>query len=410
MISLPAIAIRTTAGVQLAANGVSAAAIIRQQCVLRAMRATVSVARNSGWHLVMHKRVFDDFDEFADSLRGVSGRFLPTGPSVSDWWIDRLQLGRVTVQRVQIGGAATFAGAGACGVITLGVPLSPPQEIRINGRALGSSSFVLLTEGQPFTFTSRKETRWGGITLPIDHAALARQLPHLSRPHDGPRAHTHLPQLDHLRALVTRLCSGGAANVDLSDTDAVRAAEQELSLAVVRALERSSKLPESRLGRPNFSRERVIARTLQRVEDCRDQALLVSDLCTASAVSERTLRNVFQEYFGVGPIRFLKLRQLREIHAALARADSAHETVTQLAGRFGIWDFSLFARNYKRLYGESPSETLRKPRATALVHTGASWFWYAAKIFSDEDLKAGAHEQQRSGDAHVDEPRRVHIT
>jgi AraC family transcriptional regulator, ethanolamine operon transcriptional activator len=401
------------------------------------MRATVSVARNSGWHVVMHKRVFDDFDEFADSLRVVSGRFLPTGPSVSDWWIDRLQLGRITVQRMQIGGAATFAGAGACGVLTLGVPLSAPEEIRINGRALGSSSFVLLRDGQPFTSTSRKETRWGGITLPIDHAALAEQPPHPARPHEGPRTHTHLPQLDQLRALITRLSSGGAANVHLRDPNAARAAEQELSLAVVRALERSSRVTESRLGRPNFSRERVIARTLQLVEDCRDQALLVSDLCTASAVSERTLRNVFQEYFGVGPIRFLKLRQLREIHAALARADPAHETVTQLAGRFGIWDFSLFARNYKRLYGESPSETLRKPRATALVHTDASWFWYAAKIFSDDgasaqtrdadasldrqagdrqavdlqaDLQACTHEQQRPGDAHVDEPRRVHIT
>ena len=70
------------------------------------------------------------------------------------------------------------------------------------------------------------------------------------------------------------------------------------------------------------------------------------DLCRATGVAERTLRNIFHEYFGVGPIRFLKVRQLQDIRQALLAADSTHETVTRIAARFGIWDFSLFARNY----------------------------------------------------------------
>jgi hypothetical protein len=48
-------------------------------------------------------------------------------------------------------------------------------------------------------------------------------------------------------------------------------------------------------------------------------------------------------------MRLLKVLQLREIHAALLAADPNHETVTSIAARFGIWDFSLFARNYKTL-------------------------------------------------------------
>src|SRR5262249_14704185 len=150
-----------------------------------------------------------------------------------------------------------------------------------------------------------------------------------------------------------------------------------------RVLEHSSRIHESRVGRPYFPRERLIARTLQLVEAHRDQPLLLTQLCSELAVSERTLRNVFQEYFGVGPIRFLKLRQLREINAALSQADPSRETVTHLAGGFGVWDFSLFARNYKRLYGESPSETLRKPPAARAAEEGPSWFTYAAKLFTD---------------------------
>jgi hypothetical protein len=32
-----------------------------------------------------------------------------------------------------------------------------------------------------------------------------------------------------------------------------------------------------------------------------------------------------------------------------------------VAARFGVWDFSLFARNYKAIYGETPSTTLKRP-------------------------------------------------
>ena len=38
-------------------------------------------------------------------------------------------------------------------------------------------------------------------------------------------------------------------------------------------------------------------------------------MCNATKVSERTLRNIFQEFFGVGPMRLLKVRQLREIRS-----------------------------------------------------------------------------------------------
>ena len=40
-------------------------------------------------------------------------------------------------------------------------------------------------------------------------------------------------------------------------------------------------------------------------------------------------------------------------------AESTGQTVGSIAARFGVWDFSQFARTYKALYGETPSRTLR---------------------------------------------------
>ncbi len=43
-------------------------------------------------------------------------------------------------------------------------------------------------------------------------------------------------------------------------------------------------------------------------------------MAARAEVSERTLQTAFKEYFGVGPIRYLQLRQLRQINIALQAA------------------------------------------------------------------------------------------
>jgi AraC family ethanolamine operon transcriptional activator len=144
-------------------------------------------------------------------------------------------------------------------------------------------------------------------------------------------------------------------------------------------------MSERHVGRPQVSRTRIIARCLELMDASAGQPMLIGDLCRASQVSERTLRNVFQEYFGVGPMRLLKVRQLREIRAALAGADAGEQTVAKIAARFGVWDFSLFARNYRALYCETPSTTLRsKPQSYIRQQAmRPTWIRYAARRFLD---------------------------
>ena len=36
----------------------------------------------------MSRRIFRDFDAFAESIAGASGRFVPTARSEFDWWVD----------------------------------------------------------------------------------------------------------------------------------------------------------------------------------------------------------------------------------------------------------------------------------------------------------------------------------
>ncbi len=345
----------------------------------------------------MGRLVFRDFDEFADSIAGVAGRFIPTARSTSEWWVEGVHPGTVSLQQIQIGSPTTFAGDGEPGTYTLGLPMTDPRQIRIDGHFLEPDAFIVLHEDQPFTFTGQDVVRWAGVSVPKNSSLVAPEVLLAAAAGSGPRTRTALPYLDRLRWLTARAVSG-AETIDFSQPAAALAAEEEIAICLTHVLERSMKVLDRHVGRPQFSRGRVIARTLSLIEANEGQPLFIDDLCRVTQVSERTLRNIFHEFFGVGPMRLLKVRQLREIRAALLRADPQRDTVTRIAARFGIWDFSLFARNYKALFGESPSRTLRTPPSEVKVRSPLSWLHFASKIFIDDTHRLSSNPHADDAD------------
>ena len=91
----------------------------------------------------------------------------------------------------------------------------------------------------------------------------------------------------------------------------------------------------------------------------------VGKMAAAAGLSERTLRNAFNEYFGMGPVRYLELRQLHQIHRELAAAEPDAESVTDVLVRNGVWQWGRFAARYRQNFDELPSETLRGKRQHA---------------------------------------------
>jgi AraC family ethanolamine operon transcriptional activator len=335
----------------------------------------------------MTRTVFSDFDQFADSIRGIAGRFVPTARSEAEWWVEATSLGRAELQQLQIGGAATYAGDGTQGTLTLGIPMSDPRRIRIDGHALAENSVIYLKHDQPFTFASRQATRWAGVTIHMRSDGLADSFDDqyiMRMLHPGTRAQSRLDCIDRLRQLVARIGTPDDETVAFLTPAASSCAEEDVLAAVVQTIEATSPPQDRHVGRPQLSRNRVIARTLELIDAKQGQPLFVEDLCRATGVSERTLRNVFHEYFGVGPMRLLKVRQLMEIRRVLLASDPSQDTVARIAARFGVWDFSLFARNYKSLYGESPSESLRRPPNPGRS-LEPSWIGYAARMFTQFD-------------------------
>ncbi|NMM27373.1 MAG: helix-turn-helix domain-containing protein [Glaciimonas sp.] len=110
-----------------------------------------------------------------------------------------------------------------------------------------------------------------------------------------------------------------------------------------------------------MSRKRVVDKTKAYVLEHHDDPVTVTDLCMALNISRRTLQYSFESVLDINPAAYLRAIRLNRARRALKDgAGIAQTTVADIAARWGFWHLSRFAGNYKQMFGELPSETLRR--------------------------------------------------
>jgi AraC-like DNA-binding protein len=144
----------------------------------------------------------------------------------------------------------------------------------------------------------------------------------------------------------------------LTYAEVARALEQELIYLMIRSLAEGEPSGMTAGGRRH---NMIVARFEEFLEAHPDQPLYLTEICAAIGIAERTLRVACEEHLGMGPIRYLSLRRLHLVRRALLRADPSTATVTRLATDHGFWELGRFSVAYRALFGESPSESLRRP-------------------------------------------------
>jgi TolB-like protein/AraC-like DNA-binding protein len=97
--------------------------------------------------------------------------------------------------------------------------------------------------------------------------------------------------------------------------------------------------------------------------------LSMADLAQHCGVAERTLNKHFSTFLGISPMRYFRRLRLAAARETLLSGDPG-VTVTDVASRFKFNHFGRFAEQYRRQFGESPSETIRRGRAAASVAPG----------------------------------------
>ena len=115
-----------------------------------------------------------------------------------------------------------------------------------------------------------------------------------------------------------------------------------------------------------IKRPQVQARRVEIMERFHDvianaggDVLPIPEVCAAVDVPQRTLHLCCRESLGVSPKTYLQLRRMHLARRMLTRSSAFTMTVTETAAHFGFWNFGRFSAQYRHLFGETPSQTLR---------------------------------------------------
>ena len=109
-----------------------------------------------------------------------------------------------------------------------------------------------------------------------------------------------------------------------------------------------------------LSRKKAIRKINAFLAEHPKELLRVSSLCTISGVSERTLQYAFLEQYGVSPKKYLNNYRLNCVRRELWKSDPDLTKVNDVAGNWEFWHMGQFASDYRKLFGELPSDTLKK--------------------------------------------------
>jgi AraC family transcriptional regulator, ethanolamine operon transcriptional activator len=246
--------------------------------------------------------------------------------------------------------------------------LGPRARGTLNGQRMGPE--LMMVTGPGTTAELVVEGGYEGIALLVPPPVLESHLDarqregRLCAPVGSAALDVNPDQLRGLFDWGKRLASVAARQPDVfSKWRATRlAAQAEAMELLLGVLDGSSSHRPTPAESVRQAHSRVVRKAqdyaLERVGD----RLYVKDLCLAAGVSERTLEYAFKELVGMTPVAYLTRLRLHRVRKALRAATPGSTTVSAEALNWGFWHFGEFSREYRKCFGELPSETLRRAR------------------------------------------------
>jgi methylphosphotriester-DNA--protein-cysteine methyltransferase len=307
------------------------------------------------------------FDQYCRAVQQARVNFVLTKREEAPWWLDVITGRSVVLQFGSDGGASVVHGTVfENNYILIGRHRPSPAQITINGDIIASQDFALLPPGSHFVFSADRARSWFAISLPrsmVEASSFAGR-------GDTCGWAVHRPHLLMLTpGEITKLVAWAERMHALASEQACdapsEAAEAELLAAVRNVLSNEISHRRSKLDHAALNANEIVTRALSSLGNGElNDDWYVEEMAEAAQVHPRTLLRAFHRIIGMGPIRYLRLRQLNMIRHKLYRATDDRLTVTQIMQAAGASDLGRVSGSYKDLFGELPSETLRTALAT----------------------------------------------
>ena len=302
-----------------------------------------------------------DMDQHACAQQGWALQYEQLSPGQFQGRIHQVQFPEVTLLREDTSIALRQRGRLDDSVYGFAMALQDSSDLFFNGQRVpehaimcGKGDEVDLTTPPHFTL----------IALVVERSLLN---PLWERMYQKPLAHWLEKQLvlqtSGLKAQILRdlqltvLDQANALDNRQHDPQALRQLRDEILMEWIEAL--PAKVDTSEL--PNLERrKKLVDRACELMIGHADEPLSILEVCSHLGTSRRKLNYSFQDVLGTTPVKYLRALRLNGVRRGLRDAAKG-VTVQDVAAHWGFWHLGQFAQDYKRLFGELPSTTLRHP-------------------------------------------------
>ncbi len=316
-----------------------------------------------------YSHVATDVDDQALSLMGwrqlydqlAPGRF---AGSIHEVWIGRMQIFLESTSLVL---------RQSCIVDSeswwFGIPIAGVERCKLGSSPIGADTIAIRPGRSQFELLTPNNFQILGLV--VGRRDLEQHIQALNRSSVLPRAmqdellKTRPGERVRLQELVRQILQ------EVSRSPAIVAnpsSSESIRISVLDALAEVCSTHEAMERAPYRNRRhyKIVREVRQHLLQRQEETINVVDLCQRFEISRRTLQYAFQNVMGMNPNAYMRTIRLNGVRRCLRDPGSGVTSVQQAAADWGFWHLSQFARDYRELFGELPSERLKRRSALRL--------------------------------------------
>ena len=235
----------------------------------------------------------------------------------------------------------------------IGIP-TRREQFRINGQEVEPHDVLWRLGHHPFELVTPANCHIFSIVIRRDELFTLAEREGISVEHlvnsSTPCLKSNTQQVNSLSLLVRQILT---ASRDAMDTDIHKdMLLQELLCLLDYGTLNSAKAPSY------LHRRVVVDRVWDYLKVTGDSPVTIDALCDIACVSRRTLQYSFESILGISPVQFLRATRLNRVRRQLLTHGDI--SIADAAASQGFYHLSQFALDYKRLFCERPSDTLKR--------------------------------------------------
>ena len=316
---------------------------------------------------------FHDIDELTEfvQVQGWNSEYLQLQKGRAKWEIFHVWIGEAQLAELHYGAPFLWQGAIPKDTFSLAIPTYLEKEAFYGGNPVTQENCYAASCSQQLDTRANGQFETYVLSVPRDRilafaeqiqvSLTAEQLLSLQ----GVILVTHPPSLGQLHAYVKEVLTLAKTDPDWLMDQSQGNSRPQLILEDLLPLLVNFLTTDPDLAPEKESNQRTLFKQAKALmQQGMTHPITLTELCQGLDKSQRSLYYAFQNYVGLPPMEFLKLLRLHVVRRELRLADPQTETVTTISGRYGgFWHMGQFSKDYKQMFGESPSATLRNKKS-----------------------------------------------